>query len=79
MGHEWYDLWGVAPKNEPDDPWHDISVFKRKFGGQELNLVPTLDYVYDPAAYDKYARTENETEECRDRGQADRDGTVVSQ
>ena len=31
-----------------------LSVFKRKFGGQELNLVPTLDYVYDPAAYGDY-------------------------
>jgi len=60
MGYEWYDLWGVAPANEPDHPWQDISVFKRKFGGQELNLVPTLDYVYDPAAYDHYVATERE-------------------
>jgi hypothetical protein len=31
--------------------------FKRKFGGLELNLVPTLDYVYDPEAYDHYLAT----------------------
>jgi hypothetical protein len=36
----------------------DISVFKRKFGGAELNLVPTLDYVYDSAAYRQYMATE---------------------
>lgn len=58
MGCEWYDLWGIAPANDPDHPWHDISVFKRKFGGTELNLVPTLDYVYDPAAYRHYVATE---------------------
>jgi lipid II:glycine glycyltransferase (peptidoglycan interpeptide bridge formation enzyme) len=58
MGYEWYDLWGIAPANEPDHPWQDISVFKRKFGGMELNLVPTLDYVYDPAAYSQYEATE---------------------
>lgn len=57
MGHEWYDLWGVAPANDPDHPWQNISVFKRSFGGQELDLVPTLDYVYDPAAYGDYVAT----------------------
>ena len=60
LGHEWYDLWGVAPENEPDHPWRDISVFKRKFGGVELNLVPTLDYVYDAAAYDHYVAAEGD-------------------
>jgi peptidoglycan pentaglycine glycine transferase (the first glycine) len=58
MGYEWYDLWGIAPANELDHPWREISVFKRKFGGTELNLVPTLDYVYDPAAYGHYVATE---------------------
>lgn len=54
MGHEWYDLWGVAPAGDLDHPWQNISVFKRKFGGHELDLVPTLDYVYDGAAYEDY-------------------------
>jgi peptidoglycan pentaglycine glycine transferase (the first glycine) len=53
-GYESYDLWGVAPESEPNDSWRDISVFKRKLGGQELRLVPTLDYVYDPVAYAGY-------------------------
>lgn len=55
LGCEWYDFWGVAPENEPDHPLQDISAFKRKFGGVEVNLVPTLDRVYDPSAYDEYA------------------------
>lgn len=54
LGYEWYDFWGVAPEGEADHSWSDISVFKRKFGGQELALAPTLDYVYDPAAYERY-------------------------
>jgi peptidoglycan pentaglycine glycine transferase (the first glycine) len=61
-GYESYDLWGIAPANEPDHPWQDISVFKRKFGGTELNLVPTLDYVYDPAAYRHYEATESDSD-----------------
>ena len=54
LGHEWYDLWGIAPANAPDHPWKNLSIFKAKFGGEEVHLVPTLDYVYDPAAYARY-------------------------
>src|SRR5262249_5007864 len=39
LGFEQYDLWGVAPVDQPDHPWREISVFKRKFGGVELKLV----------------------------------------
>lgn len=57
-GCEKYDLWGVAPQDATDDPWRDISVFKRKFGGEEVKLVPTLDLVFDQRAYQGYlART----------------------
>ena len=60
MGCEWYDFWGIAPKDQPDHPWQDISAFKRKFGGVEVNLVPALDYVYDAAAYERYVAAESE-------------------
>jgi len=53
-GCDCYDLWGVAPPRRTDDPWQGISAFKRKLGGHELNLVPTLDRVYDAAAYRAY-------------------------
>ena len=53
-GCEWYDLWGVAPLDQPDHPWRHISDFKRKFGGVEVQLAPTLDYVYDAVAYDQF-------------------------
>ncbi len=59
-GCEWYDLWGIAPENDPYHPWQRISVLKRKFGGVDLNLVPTLDHVYDGAAYDNYLLSERE-------------------
>jgi lipid II:glycine glycyltransferase (peptidoglycan interpeptide bridge formation enzyme) len=62
LGYEWYDFWGIAPSGVSDHPWQDISAFKRKFGGTELNLVPTLDYVYDPAAYENFAAAERFSE-----------------
>jgi lipid II:glycine glycyltransferase (peptidoglycan interpeptide bridge formation enzyme) len=58
LGHEWYDLWGIAPRNEPNHPWQDISSFKARFGGLEVNLVPTLDLVYDVRAYEHYVAAE---------------------
>ena len=62
-GFKEYDLWGVAPENEPDDAWHDISVFKRKFGSREVKLVPSLDHVYAPEAYDEFVASENSSED----------------
>src|SRR5262245_57828213 len=60
LGCEWYDFWGIGPEGAPDHPWHNWSVFKRKFGGIEVELVPTLDCVYDRKAYDDYAATNGE-------------------
>jgi peptidoglycan pentaglycine glycine transferase (the first glycine) len=54
LGHQWYDLWGIAPPNEPDHPWQNFTTFKAKFGGEEVHLVPTLDYVYDDRAYEEF-------------------------
>jgi hypothetical protein len=53
-GLAWYDRWGIAPPDEADHPWQNFSVFKRKLGGVDVRLVPTLDRVYDSAAYDDY-------------------------
>ena len=53
-GCDWYDLWGVAPLDQRDHAWQQISKFKRKLGGVDVELVPTLDYVYDEAAYDQF-------------------------
>ena len=57
-GHEEYDLWGVAPPGAHEHPWAGISILKRRFGGREISLLPTLDYVYDRAAYMRYQAAE---------------------
>ncbi|MEW5798523.1 MAG: peptidoglycan bridge formation glycyltransferase FemA/FemB family protein [Bacteroidota bacterium] len=59
MGFAWYDLWGVSPENDQSDPWHAISIFKRKFGGKEFNLYPTHDHIYDSSAYRHFISIEN--------------------
>jgi lipid II:glycine glycyltransferase (peptidoglycan interpeptide bridge formation enzyme) len=57
-GKEWYDLWGIAPAGDPGHRWQNISVFKRKFGGVELNFVPALDCIFDTGAYNDYLAAE---------------------
>ncbi|TWU17720.1 FemAB family protein [Novipirellula galeiformis] len=53
-GHKWYDFYGVAPADQPDDRWADFSAFKRKFGGRELHFGPALDHPYHRDAYREY-------------------------
>jgi lipid II:glycine glycyltransferase (peptidoglycan interpeptide bridge formation enzyme) len=57
-GHDCYDLWGVAPEGEGASSWAGFSAFKRRLGGCEVRLAPTLDYVYDRPAYATYAAWE---------------------
>jgi lipid II:glycine glycyltransferase (peptidoglycan interpeptide bridge formation enzyme) len=65
LGYRSYDLFGIAPQGAPNDGWADISVFKRKFGGREIRLVPTLEYVYDPVAYREWERARRADRGCR--------------
>jgi peptidoglycan pentaglycine glycine transferase (the first glycine) len=53
-GCAWYDFWGIAPDDNIDHPWRDITAFKRKFGGVDVTLVPTLDYILNGGAYERY-------------------------
>jgi lipid II:glycine glycyltransferase (peptidoglycan interpeptide bridge formation enzyme) len=59
-GCRFYDLFGVTPKGERSDGWTDISVFKRKFGGREVRFVPTLECIYDSAAYEEWKAIDDE-------------------
>jgi lipid II:glycine glycyltransferase (peptidoglycan interpeptide bridge formation enzyme) len=67
LGCQYYDLFGITPQNEPSNGWTDISAFKRKFGGQEIRLVPTLEYIYDPIAYQEWRDIERDRQRERRR------------
>jgi lipid II:glycine glycyltransferase (peptidoglycan interpeptide bridge formation enzyme) len=59
-GCQTYDLFGVTPQSVPSDGWQEISNFKRKFGGRDVRLVPTFEFIYDPAAYREWEEAEDE-------------------
>ncbi len=54
-GMHFYDWWGVAPLDAPENhPWSGISRFKRGFGGEELSAPGTFDLVLKPVRYKLY-------------------------
>lgn len=54
-GVRFYDWWGVAPLDAPDNhPWFGISRFKRGFPGVEYASPGTYDLVFKPRPYHLY-------------------------
>ena len=51
-GSRVHDLWGVAPPGSgPDHPWHGVGLFKKGFGGREVQWAGSWDVVVDPTLY----------------------------
>jgi peptidoglycan pentaglycine glycine transferase (the first glycine) len=47
-GCQTYDFWGVSPKDKTNHPWANISLFKRGFGGNDVELLHAQDYILTP-------------------------------
>ncbi len=46
-----YNFWGVAPEGEIDHRFYGVSVFKRGFGGEDIQYLHAQDLVVKPLAY----------------------------
>lgn len=46
-----YNLWGVAPEGETNHRFWGVSVFKRGFGGEDVEYVHAHDLIIDPGRY----------------------------
>lgn len=46
-----YNLWGVAPEDQKDHRFYGVSVFKRGFGGQEIQYLHAQDLVINRLKY----------------------------
>jgi lipid II:glycine glycyltransferase (peptidoglycan interpeptide bridge formation enzyme) len=53
-GQELFDMWGVAPEDEPEHPWAGFSRFKRSFGGFEVEYPGTWDLPVNKPMYAAY-------------------------
>lgn len=43
-----YNFWGIAPENAPTHPWNGITVFKKGFGGREMEYIHAHDFPVSP-------------------------------
>jgi len=54
-GKEWFDMYGVAPTDDPKHPWAGISGFKASFGGQVVQYNATYDIPLKKLTYFTYS------------------------
>lgn len=53
-GFKTFDLWGVAPADDPKHPWAGLSFFKKRFGGTQVDYVGGYVLVLHPLKYALY-------------------------
>lgn len=60
-GCHWYDLWGVAPKeDDASHDWHGITQFKNKFGGERFHFIGAYDFIYNQEKYAEFLQESGE-------------------
>lgn len=53
-GKERYDLYGIAPADDPHHPWAGFTKFKQQFGGEPVQYAGTWDLPVQPLVYYGY-------------------------
>lgn len=53
-GRTVFDLWGVAPEDQPNHPWAGITQFKASYGGQTVSYLGTWDLPLKKLKYGAY-------------------------
>lgn len=51
LGIKRYNLWGIAPPNQPEHRYAKVTTFKKGFGGEVVEYVPAQDLVIDRMRY----------------------------
>lgn len=47
-GKKVYNFWGIAPENNANHPWRGITLFKKGFGGRQMEFMHAQDYPVSP-------------------------------
>lgn len=47
-GKKIYNFWGIAPEDNANHPWRGITLFKKGFGGREMEFMHAQDYPVSP-------------------------------
>lgn len=54
QGKQWFDLYGIAPNDDPSHPWAGVTDFKAGFGGERVIYNPTFDLPISKVKYMSY-------------------------
>lgn len=46
-----YNFWGILDEGRTPKAWAGLTLFKKGFGGREIDYIPTQDYVINPLKY----------------------------
>ena len=46
-----FNLWGIAPPNQPNHRYAKVTTFKTGFGGKQIEYIPAQDIVINPLRY----------------------------
>lgn len=51
LGLKRYNLWGIAPPNQPEHRYAKVTTFKKGFGGEVVEFVPAQDLIIKKGLY----------------------------
>lgn len=50
-GCKFYNFWGILQEGRTPKAWSGLTLFKKGFGGTQIDYIPTQDYILDPFKY----------------------------
>lgn len=53
-GCQFYNFWGILQEGKTPKNWEGLTLFKKGFGGHQIDYLPTQDYIISPKYYFTY-------------------------
>lgn len=53
-GQKFYDFWGITTSTDHNHPWYGFTMYKKSFGGRQINYSGTYDIILNPTKYRAY-------------------------
>lgn len=54
QGSDIFDFWGITTSTDENHPWYGFTLYKKSFGGRQVDFSGTYDLVLQPVKYSLY-------------------------